>query len=391
MKKIVLIFLCFGIWGSVVAQSNTNLKAVDKIMLQIPESLTKSTQGIADYINSRFVTPVEKSRAIFIWVASNIQYDIASVFVIRSEVNSAEIIEKTLRTRKGVCINYANLFNDIALKAGLISYVVTGYTKQNGAIDVMPHAWCVVSIENEWYIFDSTWGSGAIINGRLVRQINNAYYKARPEKMIESHMPFDPLWQLLPYPITNQEFYDNNTKLDNRKQYFNVKDSLAVYAAQSDLKRMILSSERIEKSGVKNSMIFDQLQYNRREIEYLNNKLIELQYNTAVASFNEGVNLLNEFAVYYNNQFSPKKSDSEIQHMVDTVEVCFNRARIEMSRIKNPDANVTTMIKQLNRSINDATTTLEDRKAFLVKYFNTRTIFRKGLFYKFSNTQAPIN
>jgi len=389
MKLIFSVLLFIGFWSGLFAQNK--IRVVDKVMLQIPESLTYSTLDIAGYINSNFSTQNDKARATFIWIAKNIRYDLANMYVKTTELTPSETNFKTLKTRKGVCNNYAALFNDIAGKVGIKSYVISGYTKQHGVVDILPHAWCAALIDGEWFMFDPTWGSGTSINGNFIRQINEAYYKVKPSELIESHMPFDPLFQLLTSPITNQEFYEAQSLVDGNKRYFNFNDSLLVYDQQSEVERLIASSNRIEKNGIKNSMILEQLQYNRTAIEYYKTKYFEVQYNLAIDSFNAGVNMLNEFSEYYNRQFTPLKSDAEIQQMIDSVETCFNNARNLLNGIKETDARGVTLIKQLNKTLNDTYESLLDKKAFLRKYFNTRKMFRKSLFYKYTHVGVSIN
>lgn len=389
MKLIFSAILFICICSSVIAQNS--IRSVDKIMLQIPESLTTSTSDIARYINSQFSTENEKSRAVFIWIARNIRYDIANMYVKSTVLNSAETNYKTLKTRKGVCTDYAELFNDIAGKIGIKSYVVSGYTKQNGVVDVLSHSWCAALIDDKWFLFDPTWGSGALFYGKFVKQINDEFYKMKPEECIKSHMPFDPLWQLMLYPISNEEFYEAPSLIDGQKQYFNFKDSLVVYDHQSEVERLISSNNRTERNGVKNSLIFDHLQYNRQKIAYYRGKELEEQANLAVDSFNNGTTMLNKFVEYYNRQFTPLKNDAEIQQMLDTVEICFNNTREYIKDIKNPDARVLSLIKQLNKSLDASSRSLEEMKAFLGKYFNTRKIFRKSLFYKYTHVGVSIN
>jgi len=83
-------------------------------------------------------------------------------------------ITKALKTRRGICENYATLFMDICNKTGIKSFVVEGYTKQNGFADYIPHAWSAALIDTTWYLFDPTWGSGYVNNGKFVSKINNA-------------------------------------------------------------------------------------------------------------------------------------------------------------------------------------------------------------------------
>jgi transglutaminase/protease-like cytokinesis protein 3 len=391
MRLGLILITALGLSINLNAQKNNEYSAIDKVMVQIPDSLTKTTQGIADYVKLNFSKSNDQSRAIFIWIAKNIQYDIDNMFAINFYQKTNEIIDKVLSTRKGICMSYAELFNDIANKAGVKTYVISGYTKQNGFVDYIPHAWCASMIDSVWFLFDPTWGSGYIQNGKFVKQINNYYYKTKPEQIVKSHMPFDPLWQFLNYPITNQEFYEGKTQVNNKKDFFNFEDTLQRFEKQSEIEQLIGSSNRIEKNGVKNSLVFDRLQHNKREIEYYNNKKVVDNYNSAVNSFNSGINLLNVFIDYRNKQFTPKRPDAEIKQMVDTVDYLFNQARVQLNTLKNPDLNLATSITQLNKSLNDATVNLNDQKAFVDKYLKAGKLTRKSLFTKYTWFGIPLN
>jgi hypothetical protein len=372
------------------AQKTSEIFPVDKIALQIPDSLTKTTSGLAGYINANFSNQTDKSRAIFTWIAKNIQYDIENMFAINFYQNSKEIIDKVLNTKKGICMHYAELFNELAHQVGIKSFVISGYTKQNGFVDYIPHAWCAGLIDSTWYLFDPTWGSGYVQNSKFIKQVNNYYFKTKSDQLIKSHMPFDPLWQFLNYPITNQEFYEGKFQINKSKPFFNFNDTLSNYEKLSEIEQLQSSSNRIEANGVKNSLIFDRLQHNKREIEYFqNNKIVET-FNSATNMYNDGIGQLNAFINYRNNQFTPKKEDSEIRQMVNVAEVSFKNSEDKLKEIKTTDANIARSIMQLEKSIDEATLNLNEQKAFLDKYFSTGKVFRKSLFYKYTWMGIPI-
>ncbi len=383
--------IVLGLFSSVNAQKQNVYQQINKLAIQIPDSLAQSTSGLASYINLNFSNPTDKSRAAFIWITKNIQYDVENMFAINFAQNTTEIIEKVMKTRKGICRHYAELFNDIANQIGIKSYVISGYTKQQGFVDYMPHAWCAGLIDSTWYLFDPTWGSGYLQNSKFIKKVNNYYFKTKPEQLVKSHMPFDPLWQFLNYPITNQEFYEGKFKIDKTKPLFNFMDTLSRYENESDIERLISSSNRIERNGVKNALIFDKLQDNKREIEYYYNKVVVETYNTAANTYNEGVNQLNRFFAYRNNQFKPQLPDSTIHQMMDTTEYSFNLSRQRLGEIKNPDANMLVAINQLNKAIDNAMINLNEQKVFLEKYFKTSKLFRKTLFYKYNWLGIPLN
>ncbi len=378
---------------------------VDKKALQLPDSLTSNTKDIAAYINTNFATEKDKARAIFIWVASNIQYDIANIFAINFYEPKEEKIAKPLKTRKGICENYAVLFTDICTKSGIKSYVIEGYTKQNGYSDYIPHAWCAAMIDSNWFMFDPTWGSGYLNNGKFYKKINNDYYKVSPSKLIKSHMPFDYLWQFLNYTVTNQEFYDGKIQSNKVKPFFNFPDSIIVYEAQSPIEQLQASAARIEKNGVKNSMVFDRLQYIKLEIEIERNKIanektdaenkrqtkiIDL-YNSAIVDYNDGINGFNKFIEYRNKQFTPTKPDSEIQSMIDVADDKIKEANRKLIEIVNPDANIAKLMVQLKNSIDEVYKQVQEQQDWLKTYFSKGKLARKSMFNKYTWFGIPIN
>jgi hypothetical protein len=393
MKLIKLLFGFTIAIQTIFAQKTTvyEFSTIDKKALQLPDSLTKNTDQIASYITSNFSTDKDKSRAIFIWIASNIQYDIDNMFAINFYEKKEEKIAKPLRTRKGICENYASLFTDICNKSGLKSFVIEGYTKQNGFTDYIPHAWCAALIDTTWYLFDPTWGSGYVNGGKFFKKINNDYFKVNPATLIKSHIPFDYLWQFLNYPITNQEFYEGKTQQIKTKPFFNYKDSLQFYEKQNHINQLISTANRVEKNGLKNSLVFDRLQNLKLEIENdKQTKTINL-YNTTIFEYNEAINGLNEFINYRNKQFTPKKTDPEIQSMIDIPENKLNEAKNKLREISSTDVNTANLIKQLTKSIDDVLTQIKEQQDWLKLYFSKSKLGRKSMFYKVTWFGIPLN
>lgn len=379
------------------AQKLSTTIPIDKTAAQIPDSLTSNTSSIAGYINSKFTLQKDKAREIFVWIASNIQYDIENIFAINFYQNRNEIVAEVLKSKKGVCMHFAELFNDIANKVGIMSFVIPGYTKQNGYVDYIPHAWCIAMIDSTWCLIDPTWGSGYVQNAKFIKKMNNFYFITNPELLIKSHIPFDPMWELLNYPISNQEFYEGKTLMIKSKPFFNFNDSIQNYIHESDIQKLISSSRRIGNIGVKNSLIFDRLQHNKREIEYYQNKVIVEKQNIAINEYNQSINLynagtnqLNDFINYRNRQFTPNKSEFEIRKMVDDPEMIFKSAYEKLRNIETSDQSLLISITQLNKSLDDASFNLNEQKVFLNKYFSTGKLFRKSLFYKYTWMGIPI-
>jgi transglutaminase/protease-like cytokinesis protein 3 len=160
MKSFLILFLLFcGIERSVAQYDNTYYDA-DRIGLNIPTSQTNNTADIAVFINAHFDTNTKKVRAIYTWVTSNIKYDADSVHRVILMEDKEQLITSALKRKRGVCENFASVFSDICNKAGLPSFVIEGYTKQNSSLDKSTHAWSTTRIDNKWFLYDPTWDIG---------------------------------------------------------------------------------------------------------------------------------------------------------------------------------------------------------------------------------------
>lgn len=383
MKKVFLILTLFFSIAS-FAQVKGIYTLVDAKMAKIPNNLTTSTDSIANYINANFKTENDKIRAVFFWTASNIKYDVENMFAINFNETSEKKIKKTLETRKGVCINYAEIFNDIANKVGIKTIVIEGYTKQNGIADYASHAWCGAKIENKWYEFDPTWGSGSMSNGKFVKKLNDYYFKTDPSKLISSHISFDYLWQFSNYPVTNQEFYEGKIQINKTKKYFDFESEISKYETLSEIDKLTGSAERIEKNGVKNSMIFDRLSYKKSEIEYF-------KISQVVNLYNEGISELNEYINFRNKQFKPNVSDEELAKMIrdpkkkllESQELLDNLGQVDKSNLSNINSIKNGLIGTIKQA--------EEQEMFVTKYLGKSKIIRKTMFSKVSWFGIPLN
>lgn len=374
-RIIILLFPLILFNGKIKSQTRKDFKVIDRIIFQIPDSLTQSTQNIANYIDSKYSKQYEKARAIFCWIVENIQYDYESRYVFDNNANSNIKIEKTLKTRKGVCIDYSNLYCDIANKVGVKSYVITGYTKIDKKIDPNLHTWCASMIDGKWYLNDPTWGAGYILNGVFVKEIDYKQFMVKPEQFIDTHIPFDPLWQFLDYIITKQEFRDGISMSSIEKTYFNYIDTIKTYQKQSEFERLLSSINRIESNGITNYLDYVYL----RDAKLNYRKLDEQTYNIAVKYYKNGIYMANDYVHYANNYFLPYKSDSEIKQMLTDINRQYIISLEQLDKIENPSSNLQTNIQQLRKSIAQALDNLEDLKYDLDKYLEIAKKYRENL------------
>jgi len=361
--------------------------AIDKKALAIPESQTHSTRDIAGYITANFTNQEDQVRAAFIWVSSNLQYDLANMFAINFNESKQDKIEKALRTRKGICENYAGIFVDICNKAGIKAYEVDGFTRQNGFTDYIPHAWCAALVNNEWKLYDPTWGSGYVNNKKFYKKLNNFYYQTAPANLIKSHMPFDYMWELLPYPVSATDFQNGKIKLDKSNPYFSYADTIRNYETLTREQQLNAEAARVEANGLSNGMVFDHLQHIKMELQ---NESVA-HANLASANFNDAVSAYNDFINYRNKQFTPAKPDVEILDMLNAVGTSLQTAQKELKLAAHNPGNNGTFIAQIMRSIDDLDVRYAEQREWLAKYMSKGKSARRSMFYKTTWFGVPLN
>ena len=390
MKNIYLVLsflFCILSFG----QTNVGYDLIDKKVTTIPLNSGTSINAIAKYIKANFKTENDKIRAVFYWTASNISYDVKNMFAVSINETQQDRIAKTLKTKKGICSDYAAIFNEIATLVDVKSVVVEGYTKQNGKIDILSHAWCAAKIDNKWYVFDPTWGSGSFINGKFVKKIDNYYFKVEPEKIISSHIPFDYLWQFSNYPVTNREFYEGKTQINKSKKYFDFEKEIAKQNSLSETNQLFESAARIEKNGLKNAMIVESYKSKKEQLTYLRQSANIDKLNSIVNEMNEAVVLLNDFISYRNNQFKPSFSDNEINNMIQKPRAKLVKCQNDIYTVGSAGSENASNLSSIKKAIESNLATAEEHALFVKNYLSKSKIVRKTMFSKASWFGIPLN
>ena len=390
MKNIYLV-LSFLFTILSFGQTNAGYDLIDKKVTTIPLNSGTSINAIAKYINANFKTENDKIRAVFYWTASNISYDVKNMFAVSINESAQDRIAKTLKTKKGICSDYAAIFNEIATLVDVKSVVVEGYTKQNGKIDILSHAWCAAKIDNKWYVFDPTWGSGSFINGKFVKKIDNYYFKVEPEKIISSHIPFDYLWQFSNYPVTNREFYEGKTQINKSKKYFDFEKEIAKHNSLSETNQLFESAARIEKNGLKNAMIVESYKSKKEQLTYLRQSATIDKLNGIVNEMNEAVVLLNDFISYRNNQFKPSFSDNEINNMIQKPRAKLVKCQNDIYTVGSAGSENASNLLSIKKAIESNLATAEEHALFVKNYLSKSKIVRKTMFSKASWFGIPLN
>jgi hypothetical protein len=373
MKSLLPVVLLFTASSALKAQDR-NTYYVDARATYFPASATSSTLEMAKYIGDHFQADDEKVRAAYRWITANIRYDKDSMLAINWSKENDEKIAATMRRKKGVCDNFASAFTDILLKMHINSFVVNGLCNTAGSVLKQAHSWSAVQLDNKWYLCDPTWDIAYATNPR--------YFLATPDEFIASHWPFDPLWQLLPYPISFTEFEKGFTSSSKNKGYFNVADSVKTFLALDNLQQMEASARRMKTNGDERETLKNWYAYNQMNIAIVYGEKDMQLYNAAVADLNKATTLFNNFVQYRNNFFLPARRDDEIQAMLQPVKDLIISAEKKTETMGLINENFQYDTGDLKDRLASLSKKTDEQKHFLNRYFATNTAEREKLFYK---------
>lgn len=367
MKRLAFVLLCIMCSFFAKAQSET-------FYVNIPVAETYSTSSIANFISVNYTTDRQKLLAIYSWITSNIQYNKDSMFYRYWGEDPERKLVSVLKTRKGVCENFASLLAVIATKCGIPAYSVNGYTKMNGFVNWQGHSWCAVYIDKQWLLCDPTWDYG--------RSNATNYFLIAPEDFINTHMPFDPLWQLLEYPVSNRGFVRSFGSTKKSSIPFNYKDSLNNYLQLDSLQQMEAFSRRMKKAGIENDDLRTWYAYNEMKIFIVRQEQDMNSFNAAVKDLNKSKTLFNDFVQYRNNHFQPTKTDSEINTQFMFVDSLLASAYKKMDDVGRHVENYQYDTDGLKQNLDTLSERIKDQKVFLKKYFAAGVAEREKLLYK---------
>lgn len=170
------------------------------IRFELNNKLAKDTRYISSssYVDSddqsivalagEIVTPqmseTEKLKAIHDWVAGNIAYDYQAFL---AGDNTLVPASQTLKSKKGVCRDYAFLVAALARATGLQAKVVQGETLEKNGWTPQSHAWNEVYADGKWVTVDATWDAGYIQGNSFVAAPSRKYFAPDSEDFAVTH------------------------------------------------------------------------------------------------------------------------------------------------------------------------------------------------------------
>lgn len=223
IKHIVKFFLLFVFVFQANAQrsdfNTIDFKKADQNALKYKNEKLTNLPDLAQKLTTGLTTDVERFRAIFKWVCSNVSNDYKlysknkrkrkrfqndSLQLKEWNTKFTKIVFKKLRKqRKTLCTGYAYIIKELAKYANIRCKMIHGFARTS-TIDVEElntsnHSWNAVQLNGKWYLCDPTWASGIPDAASNVFQFdfNSGLFLTNPSIFAINHFPADPKWLLL--------------------------------------------------------------------------------------------------------------------------------------------------------------------------------------------------
>jgi transglutaminase/protease-like cytokinesis protein 3 len=360
----VLFVLVFESVFALQASCETSLpytnRAIDTIDTRLfnyakttPPDITQDIDKLVDYLKQPASTQRDIVKVFSYWIMQNISYDIDGF--LNSNFNT-EGPEGTLKRKIGVCQDYSELFKAMCDRAGIKCFVIAGYAK---AFDYSPgnkfakanHAWNIIWLDNAYCLMDLTWSSG------YVQLIDNTWRYfihpdvskvfVAPEAFVEKHLPTDPKWQLLNYPVSMNAFmrFDSpRDMLHDSSRYYNFKDTIATFESlDKDIQEIQSANAAYSFYPVLSDFAYH---YYNLAVTYSNTATD--YYNAAVTSYNKSVT---------DNNGTPVAAGAYNKTGVNNAIDYYSKAVKLLSKIRNytdDNINAGDMLSKCNEGLNNA-------------------------------------
>lgn len=214
MKKILFLLFVSTSLASAAQTVNRDFKAIDEYIKGLGAMEGMSTATINNVVINHFDDKIDKLRAIYAWIAMNINYDVKAARTNNPAKNTAT---EVLKTRKAVGIGFASLFQDMCSSANIRCLTVDGFVKNNvneiseRGTDIN-HSWAVVQLGQSpetWYYVDPGMASGYFDADmkQFTKSYSGAYFFTDKATFNLQHFPNNEAWKLGSGPRNKGDFY----------------------------------------------------------------------------------------------------------------------------------------------------------------------------------------
>ncbi|MER2009350.1 MAG: transglutaminase domain-containing protein [Psychrobacillus sp.] len=143
------------------------------------ESDAPQISDLANSLTKGKTSELEKSKAIYDFVASTISYDVVKFQ--NDDFKWDDSALKTLNSQTGVCQDYAYLTIALLRASNIEARFVEGYTTDR-------HAWVEAKVDDRWVTMDPTWGAGYLNdNKEFIASFSEDYFDPDEEFFQKTH------------------------------------------------------------------------------------------------------------------------------------------------------------------------------------------------------------
>ena len=206
---------------------------IDNHAKDAPADVASNAGILSMYLARPAINDEEKVRSIYTWINENISYDMLQYIELKKtgykslpkslrgfknyiayhkmhfllstkwrSLNYYKQADVVLKRKQAICQGYASLFKSLCNMQNIPCEIIGGYAKGYG-YDVgdkfyeSNHEWVAVFVAGKWQLLDPTWKT----------------YISDPAEFAFTHLPADPLWQLLPETMSMEIFESDSTQI----------------------------------------------------------------------------------------------------------------------------------------------------------------------------------
>ncbi len=201
--------ICFS---NVTFAKHYSSKQIERFVDKTPRDVENNIPKLVSFLTKPFDNDYDKAKAISFWIASRISYDEylynnGSATRLR-DTYFGQKPKELLKSRVGICGDFAELFKEMCRRAGIRAYNIRGYAYPSGRRLTLSqkrsqgHVWNYFIFNNKKVYVDTTFmangrtgvkGSGSSMNrDRALRKIKNKNkYKSRTSNFDDFYFDFN--------------------------------------------------------------------------------------------------------------------------------------------------------------------------------------------------------
>lgn len=177
----------------------------DSIAINFKEDYSNDAKYLARKLTANLEAPHEKYRAIFRWIAENIEY---------KRGRYGRDSERILKKGAAVCEGYSSLLFEMCEAIGIDCEIIIGYSKTTPSSDIplklktTDHAWNAVKLYDKWYLSDVTWATSKFNteDREFIKAFDENYFLSNPNFFLLKHYPENKDWILTDTSFTKRDF-----------------------------------------------------------------------------------------------------------------------------------------------------------------------------------------